>query len=122
MATIKCPVSGCGSTGFQIVQFNGINLLVCNSGHVISRDYSAEMTNMAREIRSAVSGVANPNHACLVRTVSEFGKRWGHRKTTVYKWIAKGMPHMKISARDTKIPIAEADRWMKETFLRQREC
>ena len=58
MITPKCPVAGCNSTGFQKVLNKDINLLVCDSGHVISRDYSDEMKNLAHDIGLAVTGVA----------------------------------------------------------------
>lgn len=70
---------------------------------------------------TTTSTPANPVNASLVLTVPEFGARWGKKRTTVWKWLARGMPHMKFSTRDTKIPVAEADRWVKENFLRQRE-
>jgi hypothetical protein len=31
------------------------------------------------------------------------------------------MPHIKISRRNTQIPLAEADAWVKQNFMRQRE-
>jgi hypothetical protein len=31
------------------------------------------------------------------------------------------MPHLKLSPRNTQIPIAEADHWVKDNFMRQRE-
>ena len=45
------------------------NLLVCDSGHVISRDYSSELTNIAYEISSAISGVTSTvsGHAQAIR-------------------------------------------------------
>lgn len=64
---------------------------------------------------------ANQAEVRLVLTIPDFGAHWGKKKTTVYKWLASGMPHMKFSVRDTKIPVAEADAWVKENFLRQRE-
>ena len=58
----------------------------------------------------------------LVLSVPEFGARYGMKKTTVYKWIGLGMPHLKLSQRKTLVPIKEADQWMKDNFYRQREC
>jgi hypothetical protein len=57
----------------------------------------------------------------LVLTVPEFGARYKAGKTTAYKWIIMGLPHLKLSTRKTRVPIHEGDRWMKENFLRQRE-
>ncbi len=57
----------------------------------------------------------------LVLSVPDFGSRFGVKKTTVWKWLSMGMPHLKLSPRKTKIPTAEADRWVKDNFLRQRE-
>jgi hypothetical protein len=64
---------------------------------------------------------ADPTVVRLVLTVPEFGNRWGVKKTTVGKWLATGLPHMKFSYRNLRIPVAEADRWLKENHLRQRE-
>jgi hypothetical protein len=75
----------------------------------------------APESNATTSTPAGTVVAPLVLKVPEFGARWGVRKTTVNKWLASGMPHMKISYRNTQIPIAEADAWVKENFLRQRE-
>jgi hypothetical protein len=69
----------------------------------------------------ATSIPTNPVTIRLVLKVPEFGNRWGVKKTTIHKWLASGMPHMKISYRNTQIPIQEADAWVKENFLRQRE-
>jgi hypothetical protein len=56
MISPKCPVAGCQSTGFQIVpsKDKAINLLVCDSGHVISRDYGSELVKMIDEISSGL--------------------------------------------------------------------
>jgi hypothetical protein len=72
-------------------------------------------------INTTTSISTNPATVRLVLTVPEFGNRWGVKKTTVCKWLATGMPHMKFSYRNLKIPVEEADRWLKENHLRQRE-
>jgi len=67
------------------------------------------------------SNPAEPVGVRLVLKVPAFGDRWGVKKTTVWKWLKHGMPHLKFSSRNTQIPVAEADQWIKENFLRQRE-
>jgi hypothetical protein len=57
----------------------------------------------------------------LVLKVPEYGSRWGVKKDVVWKWLKVGMPHLKISRRNVQIPLAEADAWVKQNFLRQRE-
>jgi predicted DNA-binding transcriptional regulator AlpA len=57
----------------------------------------------------------------LVIKVPEYGARFGVSPRTVWKWLAEGLPHMKLSNRNTQIPLAEADQWVREHFLRQRE-
>jgi hypothetical protein len=57
----------------------------------------------------------------LVLKVPEFGIRYGVSKRTVWKWLKHGMPHLKLSPRNTQIPIKEADVWIQANFLRQRE-
>ena len=59
--------------------------------------------------------------ARLVLKVPEFGNRFGVRKRTVWKWLKLGMPHLKLSPRNTQIPLEEADAWVKQNYLRQRE-
>ena len=59
--------------------------------------------------------------ARLVLKVPDFGERFGVKKRTVWKWLKLGLPHLKISPRNTQIPIAEADQWVHENFYRQRE-
>lgn len=59
MDSPECPVPGCSSTGFEIIHMEGVgDLLVCNAGHVISRDYSRELAKIAKEISDAVNGVS----------------------------------------------------------------
>jgi hypothetical protein len=62
-----------------------------------------------------------PATVSLVLTVPEFGARWGVKKTTVCKWLATGLPHMKFSYRNVRIPVSEGDRWLRQNFNRQRE-
>ena len=57
----------------------------------------------------------------LVLSVPEFGDRYGMKKTTIYKWICSGMPHLKINQKKTRIPVVEADRWVRDNFFRMRE-
>jgi hypothetical protein len=58
------------------------DLLVCDSGHVISRDYSAEMANMAREINSAVNGVSSTitGHAQAIRKDIKEAVSWQQKQ------------------------------------------
>ena len=61
MHSLKCPVPDCDARSFQIVESSGVNLLVCDTGHVMSRDYSVELAKLAQEIASvaeAVNGLA----------------------------------------------------------------
>jgi hypothetical protein len=60
----------------------------------------------------------NPNR--LVLTVPEFGARYDVKKRTVWVWLKRGLPHLKLSTRKTRIPVKEGDEWVKSNFLRQR--
>ena len=57
----------------------------------------------------------------LVLTVPEFGERYRMGQRTVWRWIAVGLPHLKLGTRKTRIPIKEGDEWMQNKFLRRRE-
>jgi hypothetical protein len=63
----------------------------------------------------------NPVNERLVLKVPEYGARWNVGQKVVWKWLKVGMPHIKISRRNTQIPLAEADAWVKQNFMRQRE-
>lgn len=64
---------------------------------------------------------SGPVTLSLVLKVPEYGSRFGVSPRTVWKWLAQGLPHMKLSNRNTQIPLVEADQWVREHFLRQRE-
>jgi hypothetical protein len=68
----------------------------------------------------APGGTPAPTVARLVLKVPDFAERWGVKKSTAWNWLARGCPHLKISYKNTKVPIAEADAWVKQNFLRQR--
>jgi hypothetical protein len=70
---------------------------------------------------TTTSSAAPPVTVRLVLKVPEFGDRFGVKTRTVWKWLKLGMPHLKLSPRNTQIPIAEADHWVKDNFMRQRE-
>jgi hypothetical protein len=51
---------------------------------------------------------------------TSFGQRFGVSKRTVDGWIASGCPHLKLSPRMVRLPVAEASLWVKDKFLTQR--
>jgi len=59
--------------------------------------------------------------APLVLKVPEFAARYGTSVRTVWTWLADGLPHYKLSPRQTRIPLREADEWMNKNFLRKRK-
>jgi len=67
------------------------------------------------------SAPADLTAARLVLRVPAYGARYGVSKRTVWAWLKIGLPHLKLSARKTRIPVQEADRWVEQNFLRQRE-
>jgi len=67
------------------------------------------------------SNQASPVADRLVLTVPEFCDRWHVSTRTVSRWLVIGLPHMKFSYRNLKIPVPEADRWVEGNFKRQRE-
>jgi len=52
--------------------------------------------------------------------VNEFGARYGVAEVTVWRWVADGLPYLKLSPRHTRIPVVEADAWVKQRFSRKR--
>jgi hypothetical protein len=52
----------------------------------------------------------------------QFGQRFSVSKRTVDCWIARGLPHLKLSARLTRIPVTEAADWIKQNHLTQRQA
>lgn len=51
-----------------------------------------------------------------------FAERYGVSLRTCDGWLADGMPHLKLSARQVRIPIADADQWLRTHFLTQRRA
>ena len=49
-----------------------------------------------------------------------YAERWSFSIRKCDHLLAKGMPHLKISARQIRISIPEADAWMCAQFLTQR--
>lgn len=49
-----------------------------------------------------------------------FGQRFSVSKRTVDSWLARGCPHLKLSARCVRVPVAEATQWVKENYFTQR--
>jgi len=57
----------------------------------------------------------------LVLKVPEFGKRYQVNTRTIYAWLKRGLPHLKLGPCKTRIPVREADEWVSQNFYRQRE-
>jgi hypothetical protein len=50
----------------------------------------------------------------------EFAARFSVSKRTVDSWLARGCPHLKLSARCVRLPVAEATEWVKDHFTQRR--
>jgi hypothetical protein len=50
----------------------------------------------------------------------EFAARFSVSKRTVDSWLARGCPHLKLSSRCVRLPVAEAEAWVKENYFTQR--
>lgn len=50
----------------------------------------------------------------------QFAARFSVSKRTVDSWLARGCPHLKLSARCVRIPLTEASAWVKENYFTQR--
>jgi hypothetical protein len=49
-----------------------------------------------------------------------YADRWHVSTRTCDNWIARGLPHAKISTRMIRIVVSEADSWMRAQFGQQR--
>lgn len=49
-----------------------------------------------------------------------FARRWDIGERTVSRLLTRGLPHIAIGPRLTRIPLLEGDRWMKEHYLVKR--
>jgi len=49
-----------------------------------------------------------------------YAAHWGFSVRKCDQLLAKGLPHLKISARQLRINIPEADAWMHQQFHQQR--
>jgi len=55
-------------------------------------------------------------------TAREVAERLGVRPGTVYSWISRGViPHVRLSARLSRIPEDELDKWLAERLVRPVE-
>jgi hypothetical protein len=52
----------------------------------------------------------------------EFSRRFAVSKRTCDGWIARGMPHLKLSPRMVRIPLTEATQWVRENYFVQRRA
>lgn len=49
-----------------------------------------------------------------------YAARWRFSTRKLDQLLARGLPHLKISERQLRIDIPEADAWMREQFRTQR--
>ena len=49
-----------------------------------------------------------------------FGQLFDVSKRTVDAWLAAGCPHLKLSSRMVRVPVAAGTAWVKERYLIQR--
>lgn len=56
----------------------------------------------------------------VIANKREYAARWGVSSRTVSNLLATGLPHCSISSRMVRIPIAEADQWMKDRYGTRR--
>lgn len=49
-----------------------------------------------------------------------FARRWSIGERTVSRLLTRGLPHIAIGPRLTRIPLLEGDRWIKEHYLVKR--
>lgn len=45
-----------------------------------------------------------------------YANRWQTSVRTCDNWLARGLPHFKLSPRRVRICVSEADQWMREQF------
>jgi hypothetical protein len=53
---------------------------------------------------------------------TSFASRYEVSRRTCDNWIAKGLPILKLSQRQVRIPIPDADVWVREKFFQQRRA
>ena len=51
---------------------------------------------------------------------NDFSALFSVSKRTLDSWLAIGLPHLKLSARQVRIPVLEATQWVHERFLQRR--
>jgi hypothetical protein len=49
-----------------------------------------------------------------------FASRYDVSRRTCDNWIQKGLPILKLSQRQVRIPLPDADTWVREKFFQQR--
>ncbi len=52
----------------------------------------------------------------------QFAARFSVSKRTIDAWLARGCPHLKLSARCVRLPVAEATQWVHENYFTQRRA
>ena len=53
---------------------------------------------------------------------TQFATRFSVSKRTVDSWLARGCPHLKLSARMVRVPVVEATQWVRDNYLTQRRA
>jgi len=66
------------------------------------------------------NATGNQSLAKEITTKRGFAQHWSVSVRTADNWLRMGLPHMKLSARQIRINIPDADRWMTEQFRVQR--
>ena len=53
---------------------------------------------------------------------NSFAARYEVSRRTCDSWIQKGLPILKLSERAVRIPLPDADQWVREKFFTQRRA
>lgn len=72
-----------------------------------------------------VEAIQNPEAATAQFAALDkvgFGQQFDVSKRTVDSWLADGLPHLKLSARCVRIPVADGAEWVRRKFLTNRRA
>lgn len=81
---------------------------------------------MSPHSRGMLNAHIKPDSAAGKMTAAEivdkkgFGARWMFKPRMVDKFLAEGLPHLKIGSRRVRIVVAEGDAWMIQRYGCQR--
>jgi hypothetical protein len=81
---------------------------------------TANENNAVNESQAPPSHLGNNGAFDEITDKKGFARHWFSTVRSCDNWLARGLPHYKLSARRVRIRISEGDSWMRSQFGTRR--